>query len=91
MSTKIVVRDRSDIAQVLALLEKNGKEPDVQVNALLCETLLIHFLDSGLQEISVAVHARRIDLLAPGEEVDFVIPRDVDEETRLEMEIGLGI
>ncbi len=91
MSTKIVVRDKADIAQVLHLLEKQPEKQNVEVNALLCETLLIHFLNSGLSEITVTVHGRRIDLKTRGDEVDFVVPQDVDEETRLELEIGLGI
>ena len=91
MSTKMIVRDKTDIAPVLLQIEKRCRRQDVPINTLLCETLLVHFLDSGLTEISVAVHARRIDLIAPGCEVDFVVPRYVDDETRLELEIGLGI
>jgi hypothetical protein len=91
MSTKIIVRNKTDIAQVLRLIDKRPEKDDARTSALLCETVLTHFLDSGLSEISVAVHDRKIDLLARGEEVDFVVPQGADEETRLELEIGLGI
>lgn len=91
MSTKIIVRNKTDIAQVLRLIDKRPETDDARTSVLLCETMLTHFLDSGLSEISVAVHDRKIDLLARGEEVDFVVPQGADEETRLEVEIGLGI
>lgn len=91
MNTRVIVRNRADVARVQPLLEARLRARDVRVNALLCETLLIHFLECGLSEISVSVYARKIDLQAPGREVDFAIPEDVDEGTRLELEIGLHI
>ena len=91
MNTKMIVRNKADIAQVISLIETRPERQDKQVSALLCETLLIHFLDSGLSEISVTVHTRRIDLAAPGDEVSFATPLDADDDTRLELEIGLGI
>ena len=91
MSTKIIVRNKSDIAQVQDQLQHTLKQQDIQNCALLCETMLLHFLDSGLSEVGVVVRPRRIDLSAQGNEVDFVIPQGVNEDTRQELEIGLNI
>ncbi len=91
MNTKVIVSNKTEIVQALQLVEKVMAQEERKTYALLCETLLMHFLDSGLTEIGVTVRPGRIDLLAPGNEIGFAVPQNVDEETRMEMEIGLSI
>lgn len=94
MSKTVIVTERNDVSQAEALIRQSIKGHESQVCLLLCETLLLHFLDSGLNSIEVRVRGSRrqwVELRAAGPEIDLAIPRGVSEAVHDEMEIGLSI
>lgn len=92
MQEKIVVNGRADIAQARALVAGAIPGADSQICVLLCETMLVYLLESGMTGIEVSVRGDRfVDLRAAGEEIDFTIPAGVPEDVRVELEIGLNL
>ena len=92
MREKIVVNGRPDIARAGELVGRAMPGAEGQACVLLCETMLVHMLESGMKDIGVTVRGRRyVDIRTAGEEIEFVIPAGVSEDERVELEIGLSL
>lgn len=94
MNREVIVNGRADIDRVVQMIQQTLGDSDGGVCQLLCETMLIVFLHTGLTDIRVNVAGRRnphVNIRATGNEVDLVIPEGVSEADHEELEIGLNI